>query len=119
MGTSHIFLWDYDSSVMQYLRIPEKQPDYRSNRSHGDFLTKISLHVDRADRWWNAFESVLDDHFRMSYGARRTKRTCIFLRRKKRCSSNYAGELLINYYIKTPIISRHQTITPGRISTQH
>ena len=57
------FLWDYDSSVMQYLRIPEKQPDYRSNRSHGDFLTKISHHVDRADRWWDAFESVLDDHF--------------------------------------------------------
>ena len=63
------FLWDYDSSVMQYLRIPEKQPDYRSNRSHSDFLTKISLHVDRADRWWNAFESVLDDYF---YVTRRT-----------------------------------------------
>ena len=54
-------------------RIPEKQPEYRSNRSHGDFLTKILLHVDRADRWWNALKVYWMITF-MSYGARRTKK---------------------------------------------
>ena len=40
------FLWDYLPSNMQYLLMPKKQPDYRLNRSHEDFLDKISRHLD-------------------------------------------------------------------------
>lgn len=35
------FLWDYDHINMEYLTLPEKRPDYRGNRSHGDFLMKL------------------------------------------------------------------------------
>ena len=36
------FLWDYDLSNMDYLKLPEKRPDYRGDRSHGEFL--VALH---------------------------------------------------------------------------
>ena len=32
------FLWDYDKKKMRYLKKPEKQPQYRKNRSHSEFL---------------------------------------------------------------------------------
>ncbi|MDD5686726.1 MAG: lipoate--protein ligase family protein [Elusimicrobia bacterium] len=31
------------SLISKYLKQPKKQPDYRSNRSHGEFLTNINL----------------------------------------------------------------------------
>lgn len=37
------FLWDFDVRNMErYLKLPEKRPDYRANRSHGEFLTKLA-----------------------------------------------------------------------------
>ena len=38
------FLWDYDDDNMKYLSLPSKQPDYRENRSHEDFLVKLSTY---------------------------------------------------------------------------
>jgi lipoate-protein ligase A len=38
------FLWDYDDDNMEYLSLPSKQPDYRENRSHEDFLVKLSTY---------------------------------------------------------------------------
>ena len=35
------FLWDYDLSNMDYLKLPEKRPDYRGDRSHGEFLVAL------------------------------------------------------------------------------
>ncbi len=35
------FLWDYNSSNMDYLLHPKKTPLYRENRSHCDFICKI------------------------------------------------------------------------------
>lgn len=36
------FLWDYDITNMEnYLLIPKKRPEYRSNRSHEHFITSI------------------------------------------------------------------------------
>ena len=36
------FLWDYNPSNMErYLKLPEKRPDYRVDRSHNDFLVKL------------------------------------------------------------------------------
>ena len=36
------FLWDYTEKNMAYLQIPESRPDYRGDRDHGEFLTKLS-----------------------------------------------------------------------------
>ena len=35
------FLWDFCPADMSYLKLPEKRPAYRGERSHLDFLTKI------------------------------------------------------------------------------
>jgi len=39
------FLWDYDDVNMErYLKLPEKRPEYRVDRSHEDFLVKLKDH---------------------------------------------------------------------------
>ena len=39
------FLWDYEDFNMEcYLKLPEKRPDYRVDRSHKDFLVKLHEH---------------------------------------------------------------------------
>jgi lipoate-protein ligase A len=40
------FLWDYLPRNMQYLHMPKKQPEYRLNRSHEEFLDKIMRHLE-------------------------------------------------------------------------
>jgi len=35
------FLWDYKEEHMQYLSLPDKRPEYREDRHHSDFLTKL------------------------------------------------------------------------------
>lgn len=36
------FLWDYNAELMEkYLRMPQKQPDYRLKRRHTEFCTSI------------------------------------------------------------------------------
>lgn len=35
------FLWDYDPAKMEYLLMPERRPQYRRDRSHGDFLCTL------------------------------------------------------------------------------
>ena len=37
------FLWDYnDETMKKYLKLPSKRPTYRQDRSHDQFLTKLS-----------------------------------------------------------------------------
>jgi lipoate-protein ligase A len=35
------FLWDYDNENMKYLSLPDRRPDYRRDRDHGEFLGKL------------------------------------------------------------------------------
>lgn len=36
-------LYDFDLSLIgRYLKLPERQPDYRQQRAHGDFITNLS-----------------------------------------------------------------------------
>lgn len=36
------FLWDYDEAKLEtYLTLPEKQPAYRHNRTHSDFVCRL------------------------------------------------------------------------------
>ena len=51
------FLWSYVPENMQYLLMPKKQPEYRENRSHLDFLDTISRHIDKQE----TFEQKLLD----------------------------------------------------------
>ena len=36
--------WDYDDDNMNYLTLPNKQPEYRGNRSHDEFLVRLKDH---------------------------------------------------------------------------
>ncbi len=38
------FLWDFNPKNMHYLLMPEKQPKYRQERSHSDFLCSLKEH---------------------------------------------------------------------------
>jgi len=39
------FLWDYRDENMDYLLLPQKQPAYRRERSHSDFLCRLKEHA--------------------------------------------------------------------------
>lgn len=42
------FLWDYkDINMERYLKLPEKRPDYRVDRTHRDFLVRLRDHYGR------------------------------------------------------------------------
>jgi lipoate---protein ligase len=45
------FLWDYQSSNMDYLLMPRKTPTYREGRTHTDFLCKLSQHFPSKEEW--------------------------------------------------------------------
>jgi lipoate-protein ligase A len=49
------FLWDYDPANMQYLQLPEKQPDYREQRTHEDFLVRLKSCTTEEDQGVDVF----------------------------------------------------------------
>ena len=53
------FLVDFDLSLIsELLRMPSKQPDYRQDRNHGDFLMNLKISADQLKntlvKTWNA-----------------------------------------------------------------
>ena len=54
------FLWDYDPAHMAFLALPAKRPEYRGDRDHGAFLSRLRDHVaDERDRDANRGAAVL------------------------------------------------------------
>jgi lipoate-protein ligase A len=50
------FLWDYkDINMERYLKLPEKRPEYRSNRTHKDFLVKLKDYYGNKDHDYRIF----------------------------------------------------------------
>lgn len=43
------FLWDYQKSNMDLLKMPKKIPSYRQNREHQDFVTKLKEYYPSLD----------------------------------------------------------------------
>jgi hypothetical protein len=42
------FLWDFATSSMRLLQLPEKRPEYRADRQHEEFLTSLCHEVQRS-----------------------------------------------------------------------
>jgi lipoate-protein ligase A len=59
------FLWDYESQKMAVLTLPQKRPAYRVNRSHDEFLTKLSLYYENK----NSFIQSLSTYLKTSLSA--------------------------------------------------
>ncbi|KAF0732432.1 hypothetical protein AaE_009226 [Aphanomyces astaci] len=57
------FLWDYSAVNMKYLQNPAKQPKYRAQRDHSDFLCKLKDVVGSQDDLFAAFSDQLERHF--------------------------------------------------------
>ena len=66
------FLWDYeDSNMERYLKLPEKRPDYRVDRSHKDFLVKLKEHY-ASEEGPSAFFEAMKEACQESLGLQET-----------------------------------------------
>lgn len=57
------FLWDFKSDHMDYLLQPKKQPEYRGDRSHQEFLCTLKPHYPEPKDLKDAFLQVLSHSF--------------------------------------------------------
>lgn len=61
------FLFDYDSSNMNYLLFPEKTPKYREGRSHDEFLTRLNKYFYTISDLKAQIEANLRKHFLIQF----------------------------------------------------
>ena len=54
------FLWDFREETMKYLSNPAKQPRYRANRSHSDFLAPLSKFLPHRDTMSTRMDVALE-----------------------------------------------------------
>jgi len=57
------FLWDYKKEDMDLLLLPSKQPKYRENRQHNEFLCKLKNHFSSKEEFQTKIEKNLSKHF--------------------------------------------------------
>eukprot|EP00742_Colponemidia_sp_Colp-10_P003058 GILJ01003261.1.p1 GENE.GILJ01003261.1~~GILJ01003261.1.p1 ORF type:complete len:252 (+),score=33.48 GILJ01003261.1:26-781(+) len=57
------FLWDYQSSRMQYLQLPKKQPEYRQLRGHDHFLCRLKDFVQSKEAFGSQLLAALHTYF--------------------------------------------------------
>eukprot|EP00210_Caulerpa_lentillifera_P001111 g1072.t1 len=55
------FLWDIDPLLMSTLKQPQKQPEYRKNRSHEDFLCELQSRFKSKEMFIDSIQQAL--HF--------------------------------------------------------
>ncbi|ADI39116.1 lipoate--protein ligase family protein [Waddlia chondrophila] len=56
-------LWDFCPDKMEHLNLPSKRPDYRSNRSHKEFLCTLKPRFSSKETFWEQLESSLSSKF--------------------------------------------------------
>jgi lipoate-protein ligase A len=54
------FLWDFREETMKYLTNPAKQPRYRANRSHSDFLAPLKTYLPDRNALATRMEAALE-----------------------------------------------------------
>lgn len=61
------WLWDFDPENMKYLTLPDKRPDYRKDRDHGDFLTSLTKVYPKLKKndFYGALKNVCEQIFDM------------------------------------------------------
>lgn len=61
------FLWDFNNSLMnRYLKLPKQQPSYRKNRTHNDFLEKLSNFYDNKESFIFNLKNYLKNKMTMT-----------------------------------------------------
>jgi lipoate---protein ligase len=59
------WLWDFNKKMMNYLTNPKKQPNYRQQRSHNDFLTPIKTHFSTKNTFVEKLVNTLNKFFEL------------------------------------------------------
>jgi len=57
------FLWDYKEKYMDYLLHPKKTPNYRTARSHTDFLCRLKDHLDSKAHFIASIKGTLSNRY--------------------------------------------------------
>jgi lipoate-protein ligase A len=57
------FLWNFKPENMDLLLHPKKTPKYREGRTHLDFLTRLSEHMDSKEQFVNRFKESFGKQF--------------------------------------------------------
>lgn len=57
------FLWDFDPEKMNYLKLPEKRPQYRQDRPHSAFLTTLKPHYPSKENLIEKLKEILSEKF--------------------------------------------------------
>lgn len=77
------FLWEFDPLKMDYLLQPKKQPEYRQNRPHSDFLTSLFPHFSSIERFVDALKRSLSAFFSLQeLSQEEAKKTLLLPHRK-------------------------------------
>ncbi|MDN3505517.1 MAG: lipoate--protein ligase family protein [Rhabdochlamydiaceae bacterium] len=71
------FLWDYNPDLMNLLLLPEKRPQYRKERSHDQFITKLKPHLPSIETLPTKVIEILSKSFKINYQAPNVKRLYI------------------------------------------
>ncbi|MDN3505632.1 MAG: lipoate--protein ligase family protein [Simkaniaceae bacterium] len=58
------FLWDYKKERMDLLLHPKKTPNYRSGRSHDEFITKLNAHFSSKAEFVDRLKEVLQVRYK-------------------------------------------------------
>jgi lipoate-protein ligase A len=57
------FLWDYDPCLMKYLLMPKNRPEYRADREHSSFLTRIKYFLPSVNDLEERLQTSLRSNF--------------------------------------------------------
>lgn len=113
------FLWDYDPSNMDYLtvsvgmtvmlpsfapyrpwlwfasQIPKKRPEYRGDRSHNDFITRLSSHVKSVDAFEAEIYAELSTRYQMVGDVRGDEEYAQFRAEMDKCKGTFQPRSII------------------------
>lgn len=60
-------LWDYEAEMMDYLLLPKKMPEYRSFRTHTDFLCRLSEFWEGKEAFLERLTQQIEKHFEVEH----------------------------------------------------
>jgi lipoate-protein ligase A len=63
-------LWDFSDEAMNVLQMPQKRPEYRQNRNHSDFLTRLNGHFSTKKELFESVTASLKNQYRVIPTAR-------------------------------------------------
>ncbi len=77
------FLWDFSSNLMDYLAIPKKQPKYRNNRPHTQFLYRLKDMFENKSEFINSCYTQLQNIFSINHISYEEAKKIILLPHRK------------------------------------